>query len=166
MNTGLLERVLTRRYGRPTLSIRDGMAARCWNTDQPENESVLYVGMQWRGFLGARFAPLKEIYGDAYGGFLMGDSLRAALLCPRKVYALWNIDEFRMQPEVEHALVKKPGIHFFMDAYNLWYYGVRDGTLYVFDAETDELDSLGPVEQALETRLDEMESARREVESS
>jgi len=140
------------------------MAAKCWNTHQPEDEAVLYVGMQWRGILGARFASLKEIYGDSFGGFLMGDSLRAALLFPKKVYALWNIDDFRMQPEVQHAQAMDPGIDFFMDSYNVWYYGVKAGSLYVFDAETDELDWLGPIEHALRSRLDEIESARRDVE--
>jgi hypothetical protein len=164
MNAGLMERVLTRRYGRPTLSIRDGMAARCWNTDRPEDEAVLYAGMQWRGLTGARFASLKEIYGDSFGGFLMSDSLRAALLSPKEVWALWNMDDFRMQPHVQYAQVRGPGIDFFMDEANVLIYGVTKGELYVFDAETDELDLLGPVEAALETIMDELESARRNVE--
>ncbi|MEW6113293.1 MAG: hypothetical protein AB1664_14275 [Thermodesulfobacteriota bacterium] len=163
MKTGLLEKILTRRYGQPTPCIRDRMVARSWNTDRPENEAVLYVGMEWRGVLGARFASLKEIYGDAFGGFLVGDSLRAALLAPTKVWALWNIDDFRIQPEVQHALVKDPAIDYFMDESNVYFYGIKAGRLYVFDAETDELDCLGPVEQALETLLDEQEALWRDL---
>jgi hypothetical protein len=165
MQTGLLEKTLTRRHGRPLACIRDCMSARYWNTGQPDYEAVLYVGMKWHGILGARFAGLKEIYGDAFGGFLMGDSLRAALLSSKQVYALWNIDDLLMQPEVQHALVKAPGIDFFMDAYNVWFYGIKKGELYVFDAEYDELDSLGPIERALETVLIEFESTLEEDSS-
>jgi hypothetical protein len=139
------------------------MAARVWNTNRPEDEAVLYVGMEWRGILGIRFASLKEIYGDAFGGFLVGDSLRAALLAATKVWALWNIDDFRIQPEVQQALVKDPAIDYFMDASNVYFYGIKAGQLYVFDAETDELDCLGPVEQALETLMDEQEALWREL---
>jgi hypothetical protein len=42
-----------------------------------------------------------------------------------------------------------------MEASNVWFYGVKAGQLYVFDAETDELDRLGPVEPAIETLMDE-----------
>jgi hypothetical protein len=42
-------------------------------------------------------------------------------------------------------------------------YGIKAGHLYVFDAETDELDPLGPVEHALETVMDEYESAKAEI---
>lgn len=163
MHEGLLERILTRRYGSPHACIRDRMPARYWNTGQPDHEALLYVGMKWHGILGARFAALREIYGDAFGGFLNGDSLRAALLCSTQVYALWNIDDLQMQPEVQRALTKDPGIDFFMDAYNVWFYGIKKGELYVFDAEYDELDSLGPIEPALERLLVEFESTREDV---
>lgn len=71
-----------------------------------------------------------------------------------------------MQPEVQHALTKDPGINFFMDAYNVWFYGIKGGDLYVFDAEYDELDSLGPIEPALEMVLIEFESTLDEDPSS
>jgi hypothetical protein len=159
MKEGILEKIVRRRHGQPVTSIEDNMVTRHWNTGHPDHEAILYVGMKWSGIPGTRFASLKEIYGDALGGFLMGDTLRAALLTPRKVYALWNIDDLRVQPEVQHALVRDPAIDFFMDAYNVYFYGIKRGELYVFDAEMDELDSLGPVEPALETVMDELESA-------
>ena len=166
MKAGLLERILTRRHGQPVNSLLDGMVTRRWNTGHPDREAILYVGMKWSGISGTRFASLKEIYGDAFGGFLIGDTLRAALLTPRKVYALWNIDDLRMQPEVRHALVSDPGIDFFMDAYNVYFYGIKRGQLYVFDAEMDELDCLGPLESALETVMDELESSWQDVRGS
>jgi hypothetical protein len=161
MKPGHLEKMLVRRYGQPVSCVRDGMVTRRWNTGHPDREAILYVGMKWSGIPGTRFASLREIYGDAFGGFLIGDTLRAALLTPRKVYALWNINDLRMQPEVQNALVRDPAIDFFMDAYNVYFYGLKRGQLYVFDAEMDELDSLGPIEPALETLMDQWEEAGR-----
>jgi hypothetical protein len=163
MKTGLLERILTRRYGKPELCIRDGMAAKHWDTGFPNDEALLYAG-KWPGILAVRFASLKEIYGDTYGGFLFGDSLRAANLLSREIYALWNMDEFRVQPEVQHALVLDPAVDYFMDSFNIYFYGIKRGQLYVYDAGTDEFDSLGPIEAALEERLDELETATRDIQ--
>jgi hypothetical protein len=162
MKTGLLERILVRRYGPSVPCIRDGMPAKCWRIFQPYDESVLYSGMKWRGILGARFSSLREIYGDAFGGILIKNCLKAAVLLPREFFAVWNIDELRSRPAVLRALARDPGIDFFMDADNVYFYGVKAGKLFVFDAETDELDSLGPIEQALETIMDEFEAAREE----
>jgi hypothetical protein len=163
MKAGLLERILTRRHGQPVTSLKDGLVARTWNTGHPDEEAVLYVGMEWSGILGIRFASLGEVYGDAFGGFIVGDSLRAALLLPDKVYALWSIEDLRIQPEVQQALLMDPTIDYFMDRHNVLFYGIKGGQLYVFDAETDELDSLGLVEPALEALMDELESARQYV---
>jgi len=51
-----------------------------------------------------------------------------------------------------------------MDASNVWYYGHKKGELYVFDTETDELDSLGPVESALEALMDQWEDAGSNIQ--
>ena len=37
MEAGLLEKILTRHYGQPSTSIRDGMRAKLWNTDHPDD---------------------------------------------------------------------------------------------------------------------------------
>ncbi len=115
--------------------------------------------MKWEGRLGTRFAGLKGIYGNAFGGFLVGNSLKIAVLLPRKVWGLWRIDELQMLRPVRIALAIDPAIDFFMDAANVWYYGHKEGELYVFDAETDELDSLGPIEPALDSLIDQWEEA-------
>jgi len=122
--------------------------------------------MEWTESRDARFAPLKGIYGDIFGGFLIKNILKVAILLPKKVYGLWNIEELRKRPAVQRAIVRDPAINFFMDEANVLFYGIKDGKLYVFDAETDELDSLGPIEPALETVMDELESAREEVRGS
>ncbi|MBI5569738.1 MAG: hypothetical protein HY914_07320 [Desulfomonile tiedjei] len=118
--------------------------------------------MKWTKPWDSRFASLQGIYGDIFGGFLIKNTLKAAVLLPKKVYGLWNIDELRMQPAVQHAIVRDPRVDYFMDEDNVLFYGVKGGELYVFDAETDELDSLGPIEPALETLMDEWESIRTE----
>lgn len=164
MITGILETVLVRRYGQPELSVGDSLAIWRWNTRRPHDECILYLGMKWRGQFGHRFASLKEIYGEAFGGFLIGDSLKVAVLLPRKIYGLWRIDELQMLPPVKRALQLDPSIEFFMDAANVWYYGHKAGELYVFDAETDELDSLGPVEPAFEALMDQWEDAGSNIQ--
>jgi len=58
---------------------------------------------------------------------------------------------------VQSALLMDPAIDYFMEAANVWYYGLKGTELYVFDSEFDELDSLGPVEPALEEVIDRWE---------
>ena len=64
---------------------------------------------------------------------------------------------------MHHAVVKDPAVDYFMDEANVRFYGMKKGQLCVFDAEFDELDSLGPVEPALHTLMDQLETARRDV---
>jgi hypothetical protein len=163
MNAGLLERILTRRYGQPTVTKDQGLPARCWNLDDPDYTGVLYVGMKWADPTVSRFSSLKEIYGDVFGGYLIKNTLKVALLLPKKVWGLWNIDELRVQPQVQYALARDPAVDYFMDEYMVLFYGIKGGQLYVFDAETDELDSLGPIEPALETLMDEMDAVRADA---
>ncbi len=157
MKIGLLERILVRRYGAPRTSIDEGRLCQTWNADKPDYSSILYVGMDWNGPVGSRFGSLKDIYGDAIGGFLVGDSLRIAALSTGEIYGIWRIDDLQTLPAVKEALEMDPDIEFFMEASNVWYYGLKDGELYVFDSEFGELDSLGPVESALEEAMDRWE---------
>ena len=166
MKTGILERMLIRRYGEPIVAILRGHHAHCWNPDEWDYATVLYMGMKWEGLLGLRFGSLKEIYGNAFGGYLIKNDLRAAALHSRAVSGVWNIDNLRMQPEVQHALVRDPTIDYFMEASNVWFYGIKAGDLYVFDSEMDELDSLGPIEPALEILMDEWEAAGQDPPDS
>lgn len=160
MKAGLLERILNRRYGLPRTSTDGALVQRIWNADQVDNSSILYVGMEWHEGLSSRVVSLRNIYGDSYGGFLVGDSIKVSVLLPRKIFGLWRIDELQTLAPVRQAREMDPAIEFFMDSANVWYYGYKAGDLYVFDTETDELDSLGPVEPALETLMDEWEDAK------
>jgi hypothetical protein len=158
MRTGILEKVLTRRYGPPVPTKIHGLDARCWNPDEFNYASALYIGMKWDTRLGTRFASLKDIYGDVLGGYLIKNSLNVAALMPREIYGLWRMDQLQMLPAIDRALEIDSDIDFFMDASNVWYYGHKRGDLYEFDSEFDELDSLGPIEPALEELLDRWEA--------
>lgn len=158
MKTGLLEKALVRRYGTPTISTKRGIDAHCWNPDEFDYASVLYMGMKWHEPSDTRLAALKEIYGDACGGFLVKNLLRVAVLLPREIYGLWQINQLHKLPPVRQATEMDPAIVYFMESANVWYYGHKAGELYVFDSQTDELDSLGPVEQALDELIDQWEN--------
>ena len=67
------------------------------------------------------------------------------------------------QPDLKRALAMDPAIEYFMEDSNVWFYGMKKGDLYVFDAEFDELDSLGPIGPAIHTVMDQVETSRREA---
>ena len=92
----------------------------------------------------------------------MKNTLKVAVIPDHEIYGLWNMSDLRELPAVQHALARDPAVEYFMDSDNVWYYGIKKGELYVFDAEFDELDSLGPVEPALHTLMEEWETARRD----
>jgi hypothetical protein len=163
MNKGLLERILTRRYGQPVTSLEGGLVQQGWNANEPDNSCTLYVGMKWNTLSGLRFGSLKGIYGNAFGGFLARDVLTVAVVGPREVPGLLPLDEFRMLAPVQYASTLDPAIDFFMDAAGIWYYGIKKGELWVFDTERDELDCLGKIEPALETLLDDWEEAGEDL---
>ncbi len=154
--TGILERILTRRYGKPMDIIRQGLPARGWNPDKWSYKSALYMGMRWNSLPGLHFRPLRAIYGESIGGYLVRDTMRAAILLPIYKSDLWNIDELRMHPAVQRAIVLDPTIDYFMEENNMQFYGVKGGQLYVYDVEYDDLELLGPVEPALEKVFNEL----------
>jgi hypothetical protein len=158
MSNGIIERILYRRYGQPTPSIESPFIKFTWNTDNPDDECILYMHMK-SNRKGHPYPSVKEIYGDAIGGFLIGDSLKIATLSAEKIWGLPHIDKLRTLDAVQHASIIDPRVDYFMDAANVWYYGVKRGELYVFDSTFDELDSLGPIEPALEKLMDDWEEA-------
>lgn len=154
--TGILERILIRRYGRPMDFIDWGLPARGWNPDKWSYRSALYMGMKWNSLPGLHFRSLRAIYGDSIGGSLVRDTMRAALLLPVYKSGRRNIYELRMEPPVQRATVLDPAVDYFMDEDNREFYGVKRGQLYVYDVEYDDLECLGPVEPALEKVFNEL----------
>ena len=42
METGILEKILLRRYGQPVITMLRGLNARCWNPDDFDYASAIY----------------------------------------------------------------------------------------------------------------------------
>jgi len=158
--TGLVEVVLAERYGAPTIVPGTEFLEYRWNEKSEPFHCVLYKTIADIRSWDAEPRVLEKIYGDALGGFLLLDSLKLAMLAGPPVYGLYGIDELRGQPEVLAAKRLDPDIEFFMDAANVWFYGIRDkGQLYVYDSETAELTELGPLGQAFRQLLQQWHEA-------
>ncbi len=76
---------------------------------------------------------------------------------PFYLYSLRGLGE---QIEVKRAMELDPELSFFMDASNVWYFGHKEGRLFVYDAPFDELYERGPIESALEELIAEWEEAK------
>lgn len=157
--TSLIEDVLTERYGVPTIVPGAHVAEYRWNEHSEPLSCLLYKALTPSATAEGELNVLRPIYGDVLGGFLLLDSLKLAMLAGPAVYGLHAIDELRAQPEVRDASTLDPDIQFFMDAANVWFYGMKEGELYVYDSETAELTRLGPFDQAIRELLQQWEQA-------
>lgn len=148
---GILEETLTRTFGEPRIFSSQALLEFRWNTSEEEScQSVLYKCLdQYHGSPNS-LDHFSYLYGDALGGTMVGDSLKVAMLDGPEVFGLYSIDELQFQKEVRLASRLDGKIDFFMDASNMWFYGIKARELYVYDAETHELDMLGPIALALE----------------
>ena len=155
--TGLLEEFLTSKYGCPAITRFDCGVEFHWQSTG--NDSILYKGLTWDDTLRLHLSVLESIYGDSRGGSLLGGSLKVAIVYGQVPFGLYQIEELQRQPEVIRASPHDPTVCYFMDSANVWFYGTKDGQLFVFDAEADELDSLGSIDIALNTVFDEWASA-------
>jgi hypothetical protein len=158
--SGVLEQVLTRRYGAPIVQANTECKNLVWNATEEGRKCVLCKPLEWTTSLRSNCGSLEAIYGKAIGGHLLGDALRVALLSNHGTFSLYSIEELNGQPEVQRANQLSPQTRFFMDAANVWFYGIENDKLIVYDAETDEIDNLGPVDAALDQLLDEWETAK------
>jgi hypothetical protein len=156
---GTVEIVLTKRYGAPRVVPSPPFTEYRWNNGNNVNESVLYKSLTWDKDLSKRWGALESIYGDSLGGFLVGvpSSLKLAMMRGPEIFGLYSIDQLQARPEIRRAKTLDPAICFFMDAANVWFYGSKGKQLFVFDSETDELDSLGPFANGLDQLLAEWE---------
>lgn len=163
MRISIFETILNRRYGNPIVSLKDQLVEKSWYATKSGLSSVLYLRRE--SFVEAvfRYGSIHEIYGEIIAGFLLGTYLKVSSLFSHQIYGLYTIEDLARQPEVQQALHIDQDIVYFMDASNVWYYGCKAGELFVYDAETAELDSLGPVEQAMEHLFDEWEAAHSDA---
>jgi len=155
---GLLESVLTTRYGQPQTRRVGGLTERHWSAG-PGQDSVLYYSTDWSCAPASEFIGHRALYGESRGGSLVGNSLKVALACGPDVFGLSSIAELNRRQEIGRAVALDPGVMFFMDAANVWFYGHKASELYVYDGETGELDCLGPLESAIVQLISEWEVA-------
>lgn len=153
------------RYGPPQVVSSGQSLEHRWNADDECSSSVLYVDRETQDSERAIQEEFRFLYGSCFGGFVIGNSLKLATLGDKRVFGLYTVEELQEQPEVERALAISPGIRFFMDAANMWFYGHKNGLLYVYDAETDELEDMGGIELGLNVLLDEWEESGNEESS-
>jgi hypothetical protein len=148
---GLVASVLTDLFAAPAPAAgpdpdEDPLTWFTWSPGNPDRSSRLYTST----------APttrtpdaLRACYGDFGGGFLVGGSLKMAAIDGRDVHGLYRVEELAAQPELREVRVKRPELCFFLDAANVWFYGIEGGSLVAFDAELGELTELGDPAAAL-----------------
>jgi hypothetical protein len=146
--SGLIEYVLIERFGLPVTAAAETGVEHRWNAGDERRESVLFLPLVWNDLRRHQYGQLESIYGDAMGGFLLGDALKVSLLEGPPIFGLFFIDELHDQPAVRRAHELDPEICFFMDSANVWFYGVKGDELFSYDAEIDELNALGSVRSA------------------
>jgi hypothetical protein len=157
--TGLLEKVLTCRYGAPECEPNNGMIAKYWRRGDA-HASILYFDSNSEKHAQAEVTVHSVLYGDCCGGKLIGGALKIATLRDCNVWDLYNLCELSRQPEVLRARTLLVDVEYFMDAANVWFYGHRNGHLYVYDSAADEVYELGTLEHALSIILDEWEAVK------
>jgi len=155
---GLVELVLKERYGAPTIVLGTQFLEYRWNEKSEPLGCVLFKTIAHTRRRDVESRMLEKVYGDALGGLLLLDSLKLAMLTGPSVYGLYGIDELRGQPEVMVANRLDPDVHFFMDAANVWFYGLKNEELHVYDSEMDELTRLGPFKEAFRQLLEQWDT--------
>jgi hypothetical protein len=158
--TGLFVTLLNKRYGPSRTDVQADHREFIWNDDAERLRCILFDEMFWDNDIRRQLGPLEALYGDVRGGVLLGGCVKIAMLTGQKCFDVRRIDELQRQPEVRAANQRDPNICFFMDSANIWFYGIKDGQLYVFDSPGAELDCLGSVETAFEILLAEWEAAK------
>ena len=160
---GIIESVLTRRYGPPRIADDGPYTERRWLEGSERSTSVLYQApnLLWDATTSGDLDVLKPIYGDALGGFLLGGSLKAATRGSHEFYGLYTIATLQEQMKLYLTERFEPGISFFMDAANVWFYGVKREVLWCYDSTFDELYEVADVATALDELLKSWEETKQ-----
>jgi hypothetical protein len=151
--SGIVEQCLADRLGAP---VDDGeeedLTVRRWLApDDPRTSRLFYTAAP-----GSGGAPeLDEIYGGAHAGILAGTSLKLAARAAPVPFGLPALGDYGKVPELGDVLAEHAEITFFMDAANVYFYGLARGEIVEYDAGTGELDSLGPPESAIPDVVDQ-----------
>jgi hypothetical protein len=161
---GILEHILESRYGLPRIISSGPLLEYRWNDSDELRSCVLHKNrsekIDWGRNLSPQRAGLQPIYGDAIGGFLVGDSLKVAMLGAEKLWGLYTLAKIQDLQPVHRALQLEPGISFFMDSANVWYYGAKNGDLWEYDEPFDELNNLGDIAVQINELMSRWEVAK------
>ena len=156
---GLVEELLNERYGAPKIVYTTHLLEYQWNDEIESHRCRLYKIAASERSSNTKWGVFEHVYGDTLGGFLLHDSLRLAMLTGPSVYGLYLLNELQSQPEIMDAMQLNPNIHFFMDAANVWYYGLIKDKMFVYDSETKELYCLGSLKHAFLDLIQQWEQA-------
>src|SRR2546427_11362703 len=97
---GILEAILTRRYGKPETAVRHTFQTRVWNSRSERDSCELYWGMEWDHGSLQKCQADRKVNGDAFGGSLVGASLKVATLAGAHVYETYQIEESQSHKNV------------------------------------------------------------------
>ena len=170
MSEGTFFRILQERYGEPMREVGSDRLRKlmkgnvdvtigecCWNLDN-KKKSVLYTGGEKSKELEVP-SEVAGLYGEFIGGTLLSSSVKIALRRQCNMFHLYTLPQLHNRISSDFNHESMADIFFFMEAANIYYYGIRQGEIFVFDAETLDLDSIGPVDNAINQILEEWESA-------
>jgi hypothetical protein len=149
--TGIVEQALSERFGPGTEEDqRENLAICRWlPKDDPRTNRLFYSSTK------SLFIPaLVPIYGRAHAGILAGRALKLSALGPPVPFGVPELESYLHAPELAEVLSETSGITFFMDAANVYFYGMLNGEVIEYDAETAESDSLGPPDRAVPDIMD------------
>lgn len=126
----------------------DGVLPRVW-TNRSGVKSELFGHASWEEPPASHFPILRKVYGSSSGGTLLGGALKMATLGNERVFSHYSIEELAEVPAVVEARALDPMVIYFMDAANVWFYGIKGDNLYSYDTDTGELDDEGAIGDAL-----------------
>jgi hypothetical protein len=148
--------LLTKRYGPgQSGSSNEGLYVE-WNGSYERKKCRMYLGMRWHAASRQQYGQLEPIYGEARGGFILLNAFNIEVLQGIIPWGLAHIGELQSRLQLQRE-ANTDRIQYFMHSANVWYYGTAQGQLYVFDAETVELECLGPTAEALMKVVDQWE---------
>jgi hypothetical protein len=144
--TGIVEWYLSDRLG-PWVEEAgpNGLIVRRWRAKEDPMTSRLFYGSAE----GAVAPALRPVYGSAHAGIIAGRALKLAAFGPPVPFGVPEAGGYHQAPELAGVLAARDDLVFFMDAANVYFYGISDDTVVEYDAETGELDNSGPPETAV-----------------
>jgi hypothetical protein len=154
--TGIVEQVLVERFGPGAEEgEREGFVVHRWLPKDDPGTSRLFYSSTERLLV----PVLEPVYGAAYAGILAGRALKLAAPGPYAPFGVPELRSYLNAPELGGLLAGTSNLIFFMDAANVYFYGMLNGEVVEYDAETAELDSLGSPDSAIPDIIDRWLSA-------